>query len=90
MPIILETPVVAPIAVRAEIRNHEVNHDEGVVRMTFAHYDADGNELSRSTCSSPLTTPQGALRVSPQLYGEIKAALYAIAIADGHVAGTVE
>ena len=90
MPIVLQSPIAAPVAVRSEIRSHTVDRDDGVVRMTFANYDADGNELSRTTYTSPLFTPQGALRVSMQLYGDIKAALYGIAIADGHIVGTVE
>jgi hypothetical protein len=90
MPILLDVPVSGPVAVRAEIRKHEVDRDDGVVRMTFASYDADGNELSRQQVTSALFTPQGALRVSGALYVEIKSALYAIAIEDGHVAGVVE
>jgi hypothetical protein len=90
MPITLATPIATPVAVRSEIRQHTVDRDNGLVHMTFANYDADGNELSRQACASSLFTPQGQLRVSPQLYIDIKNALYGIAIADGHVAGTVE
>lgn len=89
MPITLATPISGPVAVAAEIVKFEIDLRDGVARMTFSLRDAAGVEVRSESCTSPLFTPQGVPRFGLQLYADIKATLYALAIADGYIDGQV-
>lgn len=90
MPITLETPIAGPVAVAAEIVQFDCDLSAGTARMVFSLRTAQGDEIRTQSCTSPLFTPQGAPRFAAQLYADIKATLYGIAVEDGHIAGTVE
>jgi len=90
MPIALAQPITGPVAAAAEIVLFEIDLIDNVARMTFSLRTDAGVEIRQQQCVSPLFTPQGAPRFSPQLYADIKATLYALATEDGYIAGTVE
>lgn len=89
MPIQLETPIAGPVATAAEIVRFEIDLIDNVARMVFSLRTDAGVEIRQQQCVSQLFTPQGAPRFAPQLYTDIKATLYGLATADGHIAGTV-
>ena len=58
--------------------------------LTYSHtggtYGAFSlTEVGRSTCQGALYDPQGVPRFPPELYAQIRDALYALAIADGYI-----
>lgn len=90
MPITLDTPITRPAVTRKETVSFAIDLEAGTVSMTFAHLTAEGQRIGESSVATSLFTPQGAPRFTMQLYGSIKETLYAIALEDGLVAGTIE
>lgn len=90
MPISLTNPIQGPAVTRKEITAFSVNLQDGVVSMTFAGLTETGEAIGSETFAASLYQPNGTPRFAPALYAEIKSALYAIAIEDGHVVGVVE
>ena len=83
MPIAIQPPAPSAAAVAVSIGEFSIQAREGWYRATLLHADADGNEAGRSTCQGALYDPQGVPRFPPELYAQIRDALYALAIADG-------
>ena len=83
MPIAIQPPAPPAAAVAVSIGEFHIQPREGWYRAALLHLDADGAEVGRSTCQGALYDPQGAPRFPPELYAQIRAALYALAIADG-------
>lgn len=89
MPITLETPITGPVITRKEVTSFAVDLAGGTVTLGLAGLDDSGNVIDTASAVASLYRPDGAPRFTPELYGQIKAALYAIALEDGIVAGTV-
>lgn len=83
MPIAIQPPAPPAAAVAVSIGEFMIQAREGWYRATLLHTDADGNEVGRSACQGALYDPRGVPRFPPELYAQIRAALYALAIADG-------
>ena len=83
MPIVIQPPAPPAAAVAVSIGEFSIQAREGWYRAILLHTDADGNEVTRTTCQGALYDPQGAPRFPPELYAQIRDALYALAIADG-------
>lgn len=85
MPLPIQPPAQPAQAVSVRIGEFTIQPTEQWYRVTLVHLDADGNEVSRTTCQGSLYAPDGAPRFPPELYTQIRDALYALAIADGCV-----
>jgi len=85
MPLPIQPPAQPAAAVAVSIGEFSIHAREGWYRAALLHTDADGNEVGRSTCQGALYDPQGTPRFPPELYAQIRDALYALAIADGCV-----
>ena len=85
MPIAIQPPAPPAAAVAVSIGEFHIQPREGWYRAVLLHTDADGNEVGRSTCQGALYDPQGAPRFPPELYVQIRDALYVLAIADGYI-----
>ena len=83
MPIAIQLPAPPAAAVAVSIGEFSIQARDGWYRASLLHLDADGNEVTRTTCQGALYDPQGAPRFPAQLYAQIRDALYALAIADG-------
>ena len=83
MPLPIQPPAQPAQAVAVRICEFTIQASDGWYRATLLHTDADGNEVGRSTCQGALYDPQGVPRFPPELYAQIRDALYALAIADG-------
>jgi len=83
MPIAIQLPAPPAAAVAVSIGEFSIQARDGWYRASLLHLDADGNEVTRTTCQGALYDPQGAPRFPPELYAQIRDALYALAIADG-------
>ena len=90
MPITLRTPIKGPVVTRQEISSFTVDIDGGIVVMNFADITESGEVVGQTPGESRLFLPDGRPRFSPQLYADIKAMLYRLAMEDGIVDGTVE
>lgn len=90
MPIALETPVPVVIAptVAHEIVSFAVNLQTMTASMEFISIDADGIKRPSFGITCNLLAG-GNPRFTQAEYSSIKAALYRLAIEDGHVAGVV-
>ena len=85
MPIAIQLPAPPAAAVAVSIGEFSIQARDGWYRASLLHLDADGNEVTRTTCQGALYDPQGAPRFPPELYAQIRDALYALAIADGYI-----
>lgn len=74
---------------RADLLEYTVKLQDGHVVSTFAVYADDGTFISLVNAVSPLFLPDGTPRFSAQLYSQTKSTLLSLAIADGHLSGTV-
>ena len=83
MPIAIQLPAPPAAAVAVSIGEFSIQARDGWYRASLLHLAADGNEVTRTTCQGALYDPQGAPRFPPELYAQIRDALYALAIADG-------
>lgn len=88
MPIILSSPESKPAIVAHEIVSFNINLQAMTAAIEFVSIDAAGGKAPAFgvTCS---LLASGAPRFTPSEYASIKAALYRLAIEDGHVAGEV-
>lgn len=88
MPILLNSPESKPAVIAHEIAAFAVNLQAMTASMEFVAIDENGGKAPAFgiTCS---LIANGAPRFTPAEYASIKAALYRIALEDGHVAGTV-
>lgn len=89
MPIILNTPEPKPATVAHEIVNFSVDLQQMTVSMQFVAIDAAGGSVPSLGIQCGLLKVDGSPRFTPAEYASIKAALYRLAIEDGHIAGTV-
>lgn len=85
MPLPIQPPAQPAHAVSVRIGEFTIQASEGWYRASLIHLDADGGEVTRTTCQGSLYAPDGAARFPPELYAQIRDALYALAIADGCV-----
>ena len=83
MPLQIQPPAQPAQAVAVRIGEFTIQATEGWYRASLLHLDADGNEVTRTTCQGSLYAQDGAPRFPPELYAQIRDALYALAIADG-------
>ena len=83
MPLPIQPPAQPAQAVAVRIGEFTIQASEGWYRASLLHIDADGNEVTRTTCQGSLYAPDGAARFPLELYAQIRDALYALAIADG-------
>ena len=83
MPLATQPPAQPAQAVSVRIGEFTIQASDGWYRASLLHLDADGNEVGRSTCQGALYDPQGVPRFPPELYAQIRDALYSLAIADG-------
>ena len=90
MPITLDTPIAGPTITRKEVTSFAVDLAGGTVTLGLAGLDEAGSVIETSSAVASLYRPDGTPRFAPELYGSIKAALYAIALEDGIVSGVVE
>ena len=85
MSLAIQPPAQPAQAVSVRIGEFTIQAPEGWYRASLIHLDADGNEVARTTCQGLLYAPDGAPRFPPELYAQIRDALYSLAIADGCV-----
>lgn len=86
MPLAIQPPAQPAQAVAVRIGEFTIQATEGWYRASLAHLDSEGAEVTRTTCQGSLYAPSdGSPRFPPELYGQIRDALYALAIADGCV-----
>lgn len=85
MPLSIQPPAQPRVATQVKIGEFTIQAREGWYRASLLHLDADGAEVSRTTCQGSLYEPDGAPRFPVELYAQIRDALYALAIADGCV-----
>lgn len=83
MPLSIQPPAPPRVATQVKIGEFTIHAQEGWYRASLLHLDADGNEVTRTTCQGSLYAPDGAPRFPLELYAQIRDALYSLAIADG-------
>lgn len=83
MPLPIQPPAQPAQAVAVRICEFTIQASDGWYRASLLHLDADGNEVTRTTCQGSLYAPDGAPRFPLELYAQIREALYSLAIADG-------
>ena len=85
MPLAIQPPAQPTQAVAVRIGEFTIQATEGWYRASLVHLDSEGAEVTRTTCQGSLYAPDGAPRFPPELYTQIRDALYSLAIADGCV-----
>lgn len=81
----IQPPAQPRVATQVKIGEFTIQAQEGWYRTSLLHLDADGAEVTRTTCQGSLYAPDGAPRFPAELYAQIRDALYALAITDGCV-----